>query len=207
MAAPKIWWIRSDLRLADNPALSEAVRAGEPVVPVYVWCADSFGAWAPGEASRCWLESSLAALAASLEAIGSRLILREGDPVAELVRCARECDASEVLWNRRYEPALVDTDTRAKQELKAQGLGARSFCEAVLNEPHAVQNRQGGPYKVFTPYWKHCRTLFRASGSAPAPTALRTPDQWPASVHLDDVHRRRIAPHPFRRYTLRPYIF
>ena len=31
-----IWWIRRDLRLADNQALVEALRQAEVVVPVFV---------------------------------------------------------------------------------------------------------------------------------------------------------------------------
>ena len=29
-------WFRQDLRLQDNPALSAAVKRGEPVIPVYI---------------------------------------------------------------------------------------------------------------------------------------------------------------------------
>mgnify|MGYP000533585932 CR=1 FL=1 len=34
--APVILWSRRDLRLADNPALTEAVASGRPVMPLYV---------------------------------------------------------------------------------------------------------------------------------------------------------------------------
>ena len=36
MDAPVILWFRRDLRLADNPALTEAVASGRPVMPLYV---------------------------------------------------------------------------------------------------------------------------------------------------------------------------
>ena len=34
--APVIVWFRRDLRIADNPALTEAAAAGAPVVPLYI---------------------------------------------------------------------------------------------------------------------------------------------------------------------------
>ena len=35
MSGVAIWWVRRDLRLTDNQALSAAVAAGEQIVPVF----------------------------------------------------------------------------------------------------------------------------------------------------------------------------
>ena len=56
-----IVWFRIDLRLADNPALAAAARAGRG--PVFIWAPDEEGDWPPGAASRWWLHRSLRALA------------------------------------------------------------------------------------------------------------------------------------------------
>ena len=47
-------WFRNDLRLADNPALQAALRAGFDPVPVYIHAPDEEGAWSPGAASDAW---------------------------------------------------------------------------------------------------------------------------------------------------------
>src|SRR5579862_3519997 len=97
-------WFRLDLRLEDNPALEAALEAGAPVVPVYLWCPREEGAWAPGAASRWWLHESLERLAEALERCGSRLIVRAGDQAEVTLReLARECGATRLYWNRRYE--------------------------------------------------------------------------------------------------------
>ncbi len=36
-AAPAIIWFRNDLRLADHPALGEAVTSGRPILPLYIF--------------------------------------------------------------------------------------------------------------------------------------------------------------------------
>ena len=36
MSGVAIWWVRRDLRLTDNQALSAALAAGEQVAPVFV---------------------------------------------------------------------------------------------------------------------------------------------------------------------------
>jgi len=33
---PVIWWVRRDMRLVDNPALTAAVASGAPVIPVFL---------------------------------------------------------------------------------------------------------------------------------------------------------------------------
>ena len=75
---PVLLWFRQDLRLSDNPALSVAVATGQPVIPVYIHDTEGHGDWPPGGAAQWWLHHSLSALAASLEARGSQLILRSG---------------------------------------------------------------------------------------------------------------------------------
>jgi len=33
---PIIWWVRRELRLADNPVLQECIASGRPIVPVFI---------------------------------------------------------------------------------------------------------------------------------------------------------------------------
>ena len=74
MSPPIIVWFRRDLRLADNPALEAAVRAGGPVIPLYV-LDETPGLRSPGAASLWWLDKSLASLAADLEVLKLMLLI------------------------------------------------------------------------------------------------------------------------------------
>ena len=118
---PIIVWIRTDLRLADHPALSRAVEQDRPVVPVYIWAPDEEGPWAPGGASRWWLRQSLGVLDEQLRAVGSRLIVRRGPSLESLQALARETGASAVYWNRRYEPAVIARDAKIKEAVRGAG--------------------------------------------------------------------------------------
>jgi deoxyribodipyrimidine photo-lyase len=178
-------WFRQDLRLADNPALHAAVQRSEPVIPVFIWDPGAEGRWAPGGASKWWLHHSLAALQGQLSELGSRLILRQGDTREELRRLREETKADAVYWNRRYEPAVVARDAGLKTELKDAGVEAVSFNSALLFEPHTVQKRTGGPFQVFTPYWRHCLSLpVQEPLSRPAKLGA-LPARWPASLKLE----------------------
>ncbi|WP_435106288.1 cryptochrome/photolyase family protein [Arhodomonas sp. AD133] len=146
-------WFRQDLRLADNPALVAAARAGT-VLPVYVHDPEAAGAWPPGGASRWWLHHSLASLAAALAERGLALTIRHGPALAALRTLARETGATAVRWNRRYEPALVEQDRRVKQALADDGLDIHSHKAALLHEPWTLRTGQGRAYQAFTPFWR-----------------------------------------------------
>jgi deoxyribodipyrimidine photo-lyase len=194
-AAPSLVWFRQDLRRQDNPALQAARVAGGAIIPVYIHDEAGEGDWAPGGASRWWLHGSLAALASDLEEDGSRLILRRGPAETVLPELIRQTGAVRVYWNRRYEPAVVSRDRKIKAALKAAGTEVRSYNAALLFEPHEVRNQAGQPFKVFTPFWRHCLNLPMAEPLSPVTDpASPAPAAWPESEALDEWRLRPTIP-------------
>src|SRR5689334_6579069 len=122
--SPVIWWLRQDLRLADNPALVAAIKTGAPVIALFILDDKTPGHWRWGGASRWWLHHSLAALAKDLEGRGTSLTLRRGVATAELRGVINETGASAVFWNRQYEPFAVERDKALKVELAKHGVEA-----------------------------------------------------------------------------------
>lgn len=183
MPAPTLVWFRLDLRLADHPSLSAAAERG-PVVPVFVWAPEEEGLAAPGAASRWWLHHSLAALEAALRARGSRLILRRGPALAALRALAAETGAKSVVWSRRVEPPLAARDAKVEAGLRADGLSVETFNSALLFEPGEVRTGAGGPFQVFTPFWKACRERLAPAAPLPVPARLETSARVPRSEPL-----------------------
>ncbi|MCU0794253.1 MAG: DNA photolyase family protein [Opitutaceae bacterium] len=179
--APTLLWFRKDLRLSDNSALAAALDRGAPIIPVFIHDEAGEGSWPLGGASKWWLHHSLIALDARLCEAGSRLLVLHGDSETELLRLVRDCGAGAVFWNRRYEPAVRKRDAAIKARLGAEGVEAKSFNSALLNEPHTIKNKQGGPFQVFTPYWRHCSGLGFAEPVRCDLAKLRglAPIKWP----------------------------
>ena len=78
MSTPIIVWFRRDLRVADNPALFNAAQSGKPVIPLFVFEAET--ARALGGASKVWLHHSLLRLAEDLKGLGLNLVVRQPPP-------------------------------------------------------------------------------------------------------------------------------
>lgn len=174
--------LRRDLRLADHPGLAEAAASGRPVVPVFIL--DGAVA-ALGAAPRFRLGLGLEDFARRLEGIGSRLVLRRGEPGEVLTALARETGAGAVWWQREHEPATRAADAELAATLQAAGLETRDFPGQLLFDPGTVATKTGGPYKVYTPFWKAIRD--RDPGPAlPEVAALRPPEAWPPGERLAD---------------------
>jgi deoxyribodipyrimidine photo-lyase len=198
-ATPVIVWFRNDLRLADNPALHAAASLGAPILPLYVLEEVPGDPRPLGGASRWWLRGSLERLSAACAALGAPLILRRGDPAAILPALIGESGAGAVFWNRRYAPAQTARDAAIKEALKRDGVEARSFNANLLAEPWTVQNKSGGPFKVFTPFWRSLSATLAPPAPLPVPALLpaqrlTTPAAAPASDPLDSWGLSPTAP-------------
>jgi deoxyribodipyrimidine photo-lyase len=182
-----IVWFRQDLRLADNPALNAALASGAAILPVFIWSPQEEGGWAPGAASRWWLHRSLAELGAKLAERGSPLVLRQGPALAALQALAAESGATAVYWNRRYEPAAVAVENGLRTALPTAGIAAHSFASALLIEPWALQTKTGGPYQVYTPYWRAFLAQVTVGAPTGSPASIPAPARQPASLPLEQL--------------------
>lgn len=164
-----ICWFRRDLRLADNPALCAALAHNVPILPIFVDDQGQEDQTMLGGASALWLHHSLAALDCSLD---GRLVFFKGkaQDVFELLHGAFDLVA--VHWNRLYEPQIIDRDKGLKHWFGEQDIEAHSHNGCLLFEPWTIAKKDGGPYKVFTPFYK------KGCLAAPPPRApLGAPEQ------------------------------
>lgn len=180
-------WFRNDLRLADQPALAAALAAGQVPLCVYIHQPEEEGDWAPGAASDTWRHYSLAALDAALRARGSRLRMFRGPSLQVIQALVAACDIEAVYWTRRYEPAIERRDAVIKRALRAQGVHAESFNGALLFEPWALATRDGGPYRVFTPFWRAALASRRPQRLIEPPTTIPDLEGEPDGVRLETL--------------------
>ncbi len=189
LSPPALLWFRSDLRIADNPALNAALATDAPVVAIYIL--DESDPRPLGAASKWWLHHSLKALQDNLARIGTPLLIRSGEPERTLFQCVEETGAKAVFWNRRYEPHGVNLDKRIKSALRQVGVDARSFKANLLFEPWEIQTGSGSGYRVFSAFWRAARAnanLHNPAPPLPAPAeaSLATP------AHSDGVQSLKL---------------
>ena len=179
-----IWWIRRDLRLADNPALTAALAMADQVIPLFIL--DPHLAQAPttGAKRLAFLLDGLRSLDADLARRGSRLIFRQGDPQAVLADLVAAAGAGAIVAQADVSPYARRRDAAVAAHLPLQLTpGVTVFPSDV------VTKADGSPYTVFTPFSRAWKALPPNLTPLPAPGRIPTPvdlasDRIPASPAL-----------------------
>lgn len=175
-----------DLRVHDHPALVDAVRSSDEVVPLFV-LDPALLARSPNRA-RLLLEG-LRDLDRALRGRGGRLILRRGDVAETALRVAREAGVRRVLVTGGVSRTAVSREVRLERELRALGIELRVLPGAYAVEPGAVATSSGGAYRVFTPYYRAWLGAPRRS-VLPPPRAVRVPPEIPSEPLPDPAQVR-----------------
>ncbi len=187
MQSPIIFWFRQDLRLADHAGFSAAAATGKPLIPLYILDDKTPGAWRPGGASRWWLHHSLQALSAALEdQYDLPLSYRSGPTEKVLAAVIEETGADAVYCSRAYEPWAGPLEERLHRRLAEDGVEFKRFPGTLLWEPGTILNQSGGPFKVFTPFWRRCLRETPPALPIPAPEQATRASRYPASETLAD---------------------
>ncbi|MGH9066788.1 MAG: deoxyribodipyrimidine photo-lyase, partial [Acidimicrobiales bacterium] len=164
-----------DLRVHDHPALAEAHRVAEAVVPLFVLddaiLASPFST--PNKAR--FLLESLTHLRLALRHRGADLVLRRGDPVAETVTLARQVGAGSVLASGDVSAYAAARQARLGTACEEHRLNFTILPGATVVEPGTLKPSGADHYRVFTPFWQAWQ---QASWRpvAPTPRSLRLPE-------------------------------
>lgn len=136
-AQPVLVWFKNDLRLADHEPLWQACQTGQPVVAAVVadsrlFAATPLGFPRLGRARARFLFESIHALAGALAARGGRLIIRCGDPVAEVVALVEALHIAAVYTAAEVAPEELATLNMLRLALQPRGVAVRTSWHHTL---------------------------------------------------------------------------
>ena len=161
-----VMWFRQDLRLADNPALTNALEDGK-TLPIFILDNVNSKEHVNGAASKWWLHHSLSKLNKSLK---NKLCFFIGNPIDILDEIHKQFEISNIFWSRCYEPWRIKRDKKIKKYFNDQNVNVNTFNGSLLWEPWNIAKKDGTPYKVFTPYYrKGCLNSDKPRMPLPAP--------------------------------------
>ncbi|MBN1218239.1 MAG: deoxyribodipyrimidine photo-lyase [Anaerolineae bacterium] len=174
-----IWWIRRDLRLSDNQALTQALTCADQIVPVFIF--DPALLRSPYVAPKrlAFVLEGLRWLDADLQARGSRLIIRRGEPKQELSRLLAQSGSNIIFAEADFSPYARCRDQNITATLPLLLQGGLTVCH-----PNVVLKANGTPYTMFTPFSRAWRALPlpQAADLLPAPERILTPSHLPGEA-------------------------
>ena len=193
-------WLRRDLRLQDNPALSAALAGGLPVEAVFIYPTEQNAALAEGAAARWYLHHSLLALQRALAAVGIPLRLLRGRAEALLPSLCAERGIERLFWNRLIDPQQEDSDRRLTELLRRAGVSCQRFEDDCLVMPEEALKDDGSVYRVFTPFWR--RLNDRLHGVIPAGRLSAVPRPVATALPFSTMEVEGLGllpPHPWHK--------
>jgi deoxyribodipyrimidine photo-lyase len=118
-------WYRNDLRIHDLRSLHKAVEQQAEIIPVY--CFDdrhfgetSFGFPKTGNYRAQFLRESVADLRASLQKLGSNLVVRRGLPEEVIPAIAEQLKIDQVFYSQEVTAEEQQVEQKLKQALSAK---------------------------------------------------------------------------------------
>ncbi len=147
-----LMWFRRDLRIDDNAALYQALRACRQVVCVFVFDRAILDPLPRADRRVEFIRESLVELDAQLCALGGGLIVRHALAEDEIASLARALDVQAVFANRDDEPDALDRDARVLGALANAGIAFHTYKDHAVFDRDEVLTQVGQPYTVFTPY-------------------------------------------------------
>lgn len=165
-----IWWIRRDLRLFDNPALTDAVNNADQVIPLFILDTAIMESDITGLKRKAFLLSGLARLDEDLKTRGGKLIIRQGDPVQVFSDILAELKSNETVYiycEENYTSYSQKRDSKVKQKFPL----IKSGSPAIL-PPGFVLKKDKTAYTIYTPYKNSWYSIASLSGYRPAPSPI-----------------------------------
>ncbi|MEM6582448.1 MAG: deoxyribodipyrimidine photo-lyase [Pseudomonadota bacterium] len=186
-----IYWYRQDLRTHDLAGLRAAAATGMPVIPCYILDDEAPEESALGAASRWWLHHSLVSLASDIEELGGTLVLRRGQTLAVLEELLAETGAQTIYCSRVYEPWADRIEKQLYDRFEALGVTFKRYPGSLLFEPDQILTGSNAPFKVFTPFWRRCRSAAPPAPAHPPPEDVHWYTEGCAS---DDITTWELTP-------------
>ena len=163
-----IIWFRRDLRIGDHPALLEAIKNSDEIVPLFIL--DKKQIAEAGAKLLAYMGQSLRALD---ESLGNKLHIIEGDQVEVLKDLIARYNVKEVHISDEYERYGAARDAR----VEAAGIPLlRTGSPYAVKPGRVVKPSDATPYRVYTPFYRAWRTHgYRGPVAAPKEIKAPTP--------------------------------
>jgi deoxyribodipyrimidine photo-lyase len=162
-----LFWFRRDLRTDDNHGLYEALNAGLPVFPLFIFDPAILTQFPdPNDARLTFIHQCLSELDQEFRQYNSSLQVYSSSPEVVFGRLAAKYSIQSVFTNTDYEPAAISRDQKIEKLLQSKGIAFLSFKDQVIFHHDEVVKAGRKPYTVYTPYSRKWKELL-ASGDIP----------------------------------------
>ena len=151
-------WLRSDLRIDDNPALDMANIECTQIACVYLLSEKEWETHNNANVKLDFIVRNLFELSKDLRKLNIPLLSASVESFNEvpnqIAKICKSNNISKCYWNNEFGVDEQARDKNVKSILKGIKVDYESFHEQTLFEPGTLLTAQGKPFSVFTPFKK-----------------------------------------------------
>ena len=149
-------WLRSDLRVDDNPALRHACINSDEVHCIYIYSRNQMNIHNQANCKIEFIIDNLKDLGDSLKKINIPLTILSSDGFSDnanlILDIVNERSISRVYWNNMFGFDENKRDQEVKNILIKNNIELESFDDQVVYPPGTIRTKEYKPYSVFTPF-------------------------------------------------------
>lgn len=150
-----ICWFRRDLRTHDHAALYHALKAGLPVLPLFIFDQSILDKLEDKSDKRVhFIHEQILKLKKEFRNQQSDILVEYGHPLEIWKKLIQQYPIKKVFTNHDYEPYAKERDQHIQSILNKNNIAFLSFKDQCIFEKDEVVKDDGKPYTVFTPYSK-----------------------------------------------------
>jgi len=159
-----IFWFRRDLRLDDNIGFYNALKAGKPVLPIFIFDTEILDQLPEDDARVTFIFETLQAMRKTLrDEHDSGIAMYYGKPEKIFKDLLSDYKIGTVFTNHDYEPYATSRDKAIKTLLDKNEIDFKTYKDQVIFEKSEVVKDDGKPYMVYTPYMKKWKSIFNGN--------------------------------------------
>ena len=149
-------WLRSDLRMDDNPALRNACINSDEVHCIYIYSPEQMNIHNEANCKIEFIVSNLKDLGDSLKKINIPLTILRSDGFSDnanlILDIVNERSISRVYWNNMFGVDENRRDQEVKNILTNNNIELESYDDQVVYSPGTIKTKEDKAYSVFTPF-------------------------------------------------------
>ncbi|MGB0293569.1 MAG: cryptochrome/photolyase family protein [Flavobacteriaceae bacterium] len=152
MSKTTVVWLRRDLRIEDNTALSNALAREKNVQLLFIFDAAILDRLEKDDARVSFIFQQLHAINEKVREKGSSVLIRYGSPKDVFSELHQKIGLNSIYINHDYEPYAIGRDQKIADWAAQHEIQFNSSKDQVIFEKNDVLKDDGKPYVVFTPY-------------------------------------------------------
>ena len=149
-------WLRSDIRLDDNPAIKNAFIQSEFVHVLYLYSKKQLKSHNESDIKISFLIENLKDFGNSLDLLNVGLTIIETDGFSsdseEVIKFFENNNFDKLFFNNTFGVDENNRDSEIIKSLEDKRYEYEHFDDQILFKPGSIQTNEGKPYSVFTPF-------------------------------------------------------